>query len=514
MSESPPKHRLQLTALAVSGAVALAATGAAWADDAASTQSSASSAPTTQGLTLDPFQTLVYDPLFAISKPLGNFDPIGQYIKEPLQNKIPQLSIKGYIQNITEVTTTSNRTLPNGGKKDWTLQKEEWRFNLDTKYHVNDAITVGSVFAFQYDGIYGWQSSDGLNANKLDQDAEYYSTFDRVARELWVQYNDGPVSLKVGRQQIVWGKTDGKILDIIDPDDGRDGPAYGQSDYEWRRIPLTAVNATYRLTDSTIVQGVWVPEFRPARGVLYGSPYYPSDGTTIGSETPNDAPAQFSLEDSAGGGRVDTNIGALTLSGIYYYGFDYSGVAGRRNGGQDFIHYARTNNVGFAADYATKILGQDLTLRSEAIYINGLQAPIGVNAAGDSIWDEKDKFKLAVAAETNIGPADNRYNLLFQPLWFHTFDHGGDTLIYVTSISHSVRSTGDRLSFDATFYPMTVNSVYQGLGVNVGASWRFSQWITARLYYWNFSGPSDSYPGTYGSFDKSDVIGLSMKYEF
>ena len=77
--------------------------------------------------------------------------------------------------------------------------------------------------------------------------------------------------LRIGKQQIIWGKADGVfITDIISP---RDLSEFILPDFEEIRIGINAVKFDYYLGNSTF-EAVWIPTFQPAIAPRKGSIWY------------------------------------------------------------------------------------------------------------------------------------------------------------------------------------------------------------------------------------------------
>jgi hypothetical protein len=77
--------------------------------------------------------------------------------------------------------------------------------------------------------------------------------------------------LRIGKQQIIWGKADGVfITDIISP---RDLSEFILPDFEEIRIGINAVKFDYYLGNSTF-EAVWIPTFQPAVAPRKGSIWY------------------------------------------------------------------------------------------------------------------------------------------------------------------------------------------------------------------------------------------------
>ncbi|MGA2151194.1 MAG: hypothetical protein ABSG48_03410, partial [Geobacteraceae bacterium] len=76
----------------------------------------------------NPFNWLIYKPLWALTGLIGDFNPIGKHVAEPLEAAVPGLQFKGFINTITQINTTANQIAGSGGRdKDWRLQKQEFR---------------------------------------------------------------------------------------------------------------------------------------------------------------------------------------------------------------------------------------------------------------------------------------------------------------------------------------------------------------------------------------------------
>lgn len=121
----------------------------------------------------------------------------------------------------------------------------------------------------------GWQvqSSLRLRAEAIDgmqiSDMELgsYSAYSKPAmlngevelelRELYLQGEIGDTFLTLGKQQIVWGKSDGlKVLDIVNPQSFRE---FILVDFDDSRIPLWTVNIEHSIADWDL-QFIWIPD--------------------------------------------------------------------------------------------------------------------------------------------------------------------------------------------------------------------------------------------------------------
>jgi len=87
------------------------------------------------------------------------------------------------------------------------------------------------------------------------------------------------VDVRIGKQQIIWGKADGVfITDIISPKDLRE---YLLPDFEEIRMGVQAVKTVYNFGDNTF-EFVWLPTFTPTQlpeegSIWYATPDFPVD---------------------------------------------------------------------------------------------------------------------------------------------------------------------------------------------------------------------------------------------
>lgn len=461
---------------------------------------------------------LVYKPLWTLTGWIGDFNPIGKYVSAPIEEAVPGLRVKGFINSISQINTTStDHSVGLGGRdKDWRLQKQEIRTQLELKYQANENLEFVNINNFQWDGSYSLQRSGGLYTDG-SRNQEYYQDFKRIVREAYLRGNYGNVNFTLGKQIVNWGKMDGKVIDIVNAADGRDVVDFHIGDYEWRAIGQWMANVSLRPTETFTVNLLWNPDFQPNVGPAAGSPYWypfvPSPAANA-PRTPHDKPWGFDrLADSEAGVRLDSTIGALSLSGIYYYGFDRDAIF---NAAAGELQHKRLNRFGYALDYGTSIFGQRLIIRSEGLYSSGKSFNTSDPADSDGIV-KKDQLKLAVAFETSVGSAENRVNILYQPIWTRQFGYDKRTgavrndLLHVINLNHSVRRTNDRLNLSTTGY-ISGGSVYSGLSYNVSAGWKFNDFLKATVAYNDYLGKDTDIP--WGAYRKWKNVTVDIKYEF
>jgi hypothetical protein len=104
-----------------------------------------------------------------------------------------------------------------------------------------------------------------------------YQYFDKAPelglRELYLDYYTDKLDVRIGKQQIIWGKAEGVfITDIISP---KDLSEFLLRDFEEIRSGVTAVKLNYHTGIHTL-EGVWVPIFTPTIMPASGSIWAPS----------------------------------------------------------------------------------------------------------------------------------------------------------------------------------------------------------------------------------------------
>ncbi len=536
------KHRFQKMASLLAFLLFMAGAGSAWSaegiagdspivadaagdngvpvgDLAANTATEPAEPETLPTTSYNPFKYVVYKPLWEITNVVGDFNPIGKHIATPLEEAFPGLRVKGFINSITQLNTTGNIDVAGGArKKDWLLQKQEFRTQLELKYQYNDNVEFVNVNNFSYDGAYDFQDTKDLYRDGSPNQV-YYSQGKRIIKEAYVRGNYGAVNYTVGKQIVNWGKMDGKVIDIVNAADGRDVVDSHIGDYEWRAIGQWMANVSVRPVENLTVNVLWNPDFQPNVGPAYGSPYwYPWAGNQS-ANAPHAANVTHSgfnhIGESELGARVDTTVGALSFSGIYYNGFDRDAV----NGADGLNYYERLNKYGYALDYATTLLGQRLIIRSEGLYSSGKSfSTSAVAANGAPVTNgivKKDQIKAALAFETSFFSDENKVDFLYQPIWTHNIGFDSRTsqgiandILHVFNFGHSFRETNDKLNLGATFYV----SNNAGWSANYAAGWKFNDYLKATLAYNDYQGQDNQIP--WGAYNKYKNVTIDVKYEW
>jgi hypothetical protein len=191
---------------------------------------------------------------------------------------------------------------------------------LDGKYTFSDAAHVRVATRGAYDAVF--HVTDRYPANvERDQQTEL------SLREAVLALSRDNLDVRLGRQQIVWGEAIGTfVTDVVNPRDFRE---FVLVDFSELRIPLWALDFTWRLGAGVNFEGVWTPDTMhnrlPKQGAefQFAGPDFQFQGPVV--RLPDDAD-QFSLARSEGGFRLSVLRDGWDLALIYYDGADKSPV--------------------------------------------------------------------------------------------------------------------------------------------------------------------------------------------
>ena len=247
---------------------------------------------------------------------------------------------------------------PKPGETDYRgLSRLRPDFHLDLDLAVSDnwkALISGRAF---YDFAYEINGRDKYTDEVLDEyekEAEF--------REVYLQGSLlASLDLKVGRQIVVWGKSDNiRVVDILNPLDNREP---GLVDIEDLRLPVTMTKLDYYLGKWNLT-AIAVHEIRFNKNPVFGSEFFPSETPMPEEKKPTNS--------------LDNTEYALALNGIFR-GWDISFYGARFFDDQPHIEsvspthlercHSRLTMVGTAVNVA---LGNWL-LKSEAAYFDGLE---------------------------------------------------------------------------------------------------------------------------------------------
>jgi hypothetical protein len=462
---------------------------------------------------------------------ITNFDPLGKALA-PV-NRIPNLKVDGMLYN------TSLWNVDRDGKygyvdRDWRYQEIQWIGELGVRYQVAPRAEMVSRFQYMYDSVYDWQRSN-LYADEIDTDS-YKLPGDHFLREFHLDLESDKWFVKIGKQNVIWGKMEGRWMDFINNLEAKDGPQIRGSAYNQLRIPLWMADATYSFGKSSL-EFIWIPDYEPERTTYPGSPWWmpmrpdPSwDPTPIVTE---EEPGMESFEDHQAAVRLDTKLGAATWSLGYMYGYSKTpSKFVRLDENEDpyySMEYTRSHYFGTAVDYSylfrkvPVIRVLPFAVRFEAFY------QTDVNFTDYAEWNPRTLTLMSGdgLTETDLvsGAAQfkvflpGRIYAYYQPSysrylgWEESLGLNQKSLSHLLFINKTFPSLDNRLSVTGYSVFLTGKPVneWQGSRHQLIIGWYFSDNLELNVMYTDYFGISEDY---FGQYDHYDNAGFELKYTF
>ena len=191
---------------------------------------------------------------------------------------------------------------------------------LEGKYTFSEAANLRVAARGWYDAVFA--ATDRYPPNvRRDQETSL------SLREAILTLSHGDLDLRLGRQQIVWGEAISTfVTDVVNPKDFRE---FVLPDFTELRIPIWALDASYRLARNVTLEGVWTPDTMhnrlPKRGAEFQFQTVEFHFRNPVVRLPDDED-QFSLARSECGVRLSVLREGWDVSLIYYDGADKTPV--------------------------------------------------------------------------------------------------------------------------------------------------------------------------------------------
>lgn len=469
---------------------------------------------------------------------LGTFNPVRENVLRPIERAIPGLTLQGFIRNETKKLVHSR---PNDGLNlpnvKYDFMKIEWLGELEGHYTWGKNVEMVGIVNFLYDSAYDWDHLFEKNFRKSEDALHYYRQGKRIVREFYFDFTYPTWNLRIGKQQVVWGRVLGaRISDVINPLDGREG--FDQSyrdDYEYARLPLWMINLKYFWGENNL-QILWIPDFEPDLSAPPSSPWEmnqkPSSPVvridTRGTFRPDD----FRFKDSQVAVRLGLNKGGWETHIGYFYAWSKKPIYFRES------FYSRGRPTPFNPIVITlapepvrihQIVGnveksfyfpsldKGLDFKVEALYtINDYFGTVAEPSNRDQ-QVKKDWFVIATQFDVNTWVdwywslrIDNRFNLG----WNHHLRYlpiGNRLDQWQPSWNFSLtKSFGDADRFN--FLGWINDDLYDGdWWLRAGFSYDLTDYIILSLdcsFFWG--NPDD----LFGQMRRRDNIGFGIKYSF
>jgi len=183
------------------------------------------------------------------------------------EHKPSLFSIDGYVKLGLSYNLISHT--PEGVETDWrglSRMRAELQIDLDTKFSSSWQARIGGKGS--YDFVYAIKGRDEFTDDVLDSLEKEVEL--REAYVLGSLLNN--LDIKVGRQIVVWGKSDNiRVTDVLNPLDMREP---GITDIEDLRLPVAMTRLDYYIGDWSLT-GIALHEIRFNKTPEYGSDFYP-----------------------------------------------------------------------------------------------------------------------------------------------------------------------------------------------------------------------------------------------
>lgn len=271
--------------------------------------------------------------------------------------------LKGFVRNITAMRTEE----PDGGLggdqfKRGDVELSKSFLQVEGTYTISPNLKVYGLWRGSYDASFDFKGRDKFSQAVIDD-----QRLENEIRELYVDIRRGPLFLRLGKQQVVWGESDGlRLADIINPLDFR--WHYFLEDWQDIRQPLPMVRAIYSVTPKTDLEFVWAPvTFEPAKWAGAGT-YWEFPGAGIGGLPEKSYPTD--IRNGSVGGKVTHIFGSgLEVSLYDYFHRMDTPTLELTSTGMDFAH-PYVNSVGgtfnvFVDPLATVFRGEAVFNRDE-----------------------------------------------------------------------------------------------------------------------------------------------------
>jgi hypothetical protein len=308
------------------------------------------------------------------------------------------LTLSGYLKNETAIRLENF----NGD-----LQKEKNIVQLAGEYKIkDDEIVFFTKVRYWYDFMYDLRS-------KYDAGQDSMGHVQRTdwLRDCYLDYTNGPWFLRLGKQQVAWGQSDGiTVLDRVNPVDLSE---YWLQDFEDMRIPLWMANINYSPKLNSNLQILIIPDFEQSTSAPPNAPfvtysYYRYENWRKAQKDVNQRiyfPGK-QFENSTFGLQWSDRIGDLNYTLNYLNGFYYSArnttiwVSGSPFGGSTsvwnvdraFKRY-RMYGASFNKTFTNEGIMQGITLRGDAACYNDEPTYYGdpalASTSGIKRWDNK-----------------------------------------------------------------------------------------------------------------------------
>jgi hypothetical protein len=444
---------------------------------------------------------------------------------ESIVASVSSMAASSLPPNKRDTTATSsestNTSFSGTWEHEWAInsvsgQSQKFESMIEPEWDVSfsNGIKATIVGRLRFDGVGDLGPNAYTSFNYSQASAPLYNTqaASLTLREL---YFDIPLSnsyLRLGKQQVVWGESDGiKVLDVVNPQSFRE---FILDDFEDSRIPLWMVNWELPLGDSANLQVLWIPDLNYDELAEAGTPYFVTSPQLVPDlsssqsiqflepEKPDDI-----WQDGDWGLKLSSLVGNWDVSLQYLYQYGDAPVFYRYRG-EDLSTvvapaYERTHLVGstFSNTFS------DFTVRAELAYKSDT-FQISDNDVNDGI-ETSSEFSSVLGLDWQASS-----DVLLSAQWFYSF-----LLDYERSIVRDENEQIASLLFQSDFnngnWQLQALSLYSLNNKDMLFQFKLRYWLYSNMEIWI---GSDMFRGTqrglFGQFDEQDRVLMGFNYGF
>ncbi|MDZ7774256.1 MAG: DUF1302 family protein [Bacteroidales bacterium] len=386
--------------------------------------------------------------------------------------------IRGYVRNYTGALTGQNG--------DFSIVQNT--LDLDIEKSTFDMAFKASPYIYQY-------------AHKYE--------LDYGLREAYIDLYFDNMDIRLGKQQIIWGKADGVfITDVVSPKDLRE---FLLPNFDEIRMGITAAKIDYYSGNSTF-ELVWAPVFVPT--------HYPEENSIW---FPKEYPDNFRFDYS----QKDVTAGLENSEIFFKYSrlsqtLDIELMAGTMWDDDPAMHTRRYINqqttqldsaVVTPEHHRLSLVGgsfsgevEGVVLRSEAAYYMGKKFATNDMSIQDGIVD-KDYLHYLVGADFIIGGANFSLQFIQEAIMDYSDplvqDEFSNTMTFLVNDDYmNNRLTLELFAYigldneDALIRPKATYEIHSGLNLIAGANL--------------FTGTE----GRFGQYNENDMVFFKLRYDF
>jgi len=186
-------------------------------------------------------------------------EPVADFVNQALP--FEDLEIVGYFKNATALETSGFDE----------LLKFQNIADFKANYRFTDQVELFTEIKLWYDAVYDMEGQYRDLVNKEKNRKLSLPVKTEWIRQAYLDIYTDRLDIRAGKQQVVWGTTDGvRILDMVNPLDYRE---WTLGDFPEMRIPLWMINLEGEIATNSHVQVLLIPDYQPNYYAPAGSPY-------------------------------------------------------------------------------------------------------------------------------------------------------------------------------------------------------------------------------------------------